>query len=203
MLVRSRRMLSSARGRVEGATSLTSVRAGLVALSRRELLMVERLWRGTRRGGVGRAAAAISRLGNGLIYVVAAVVVLGTVDGAGRPVAVAAVAVVAGHLVYPWLKLAARRPRPFSLHDRLRPPLLPLDRFSFPSGHVMTLTAALTPFVVRFPAIWPGALLAWSALAWARIASAHHYPSDIAAGGALGLGLAAAVDALFAHAWPG
>ena len=70
---------------------------------------------------------------------------------------------------------------------RSRALLETLDEHSFPSGHVMTLTAALVPIVLALPATLPLSLGAWCAMAWARLASAHHYPSDIFAGAGIAL----------------
>ena len=67
------------------------------------------------------------------------------------------------------------------------PLLRALDEHSFPSGHAMTLTAALVPFVLAFPHVLGLAFATWLLMAWARLASAHHYPSDVAAGAVLGV----------------
>jgi undecaprenyl-diphosphatase len=61
-----------------------------------------------------------------------------------------------------------------------------MDEFSFPSGHSMTITAALVPIVAAFPGALLPSIALWMSIGWARLASAHHYPSDLIAGGALG-----------------
>jgi undecaprenyl-diphosphatase len=67
-------------------------------------------------------------------------------------------------------------------------PLLPaLDQHSFPSGHAMTLPAALVPMALQFPQTMGLAFATGLLMAWARLASAHHYPSDVAVGAALGV----------------
>lgn len=175
MLARSRQLLDVARIRVDGTVRLDAVRARLVALSLYEIELVDWLWRGTKRDAVRRAAMTVSWLGNGIAYLFAGAALLTTTSGAIRPVAGAAISVGLGHIVYPWVKLACKRPRPFELRPHLLPPLQPLDLHSFPSGHAMTLTAALTPFVIAWPTIWPVALVLTLAMSWSRIASAHHY----------------------------
>ncbi len=74
--------------------------------------------------------------------------------------------------------------------NELQPLIKTLDRLSFPSGHVMSLIAASIPVLIAFPAYWPGAAALWLAMGWSRIACAHHYPSDVLAGAAIGAGIA-------------
>ena len=60
----------------------------------------------------------------------------------------------------------------------------------------MTLAATLTPVLLRWPSLWLAALGLWVALAWSRIATAHHYPSDLLGGTLLGVGVALGVTTL-------
>ena len=46
----------------------------------------------------------------------------------------------------------------------------------------MTFTAVAVPVGIAFPASVAPLLGLWLFIAWARIACAHHYPSDILAG---------------------
>ena len=48
----------------------------------------------------------------------------------------------------------------------------------------------MAPLAVAWPFAWPLVLLAWAAMAWSRIACAHHYPSDVLAGTLLGASIA-------------
>jgi undecaprenyl-diphosphatase len=65
-----------------------------------------------------------------------------------------------------------------------------LDEHSFPSGHTMTLSGVLVPIVIAWPSITMSAMALVLSMAWSRIATAHHYPSDVVAGVALGASLA-------------
>ena len=143
----------------------------------------------TARPAVGRGLAiAFSRAGNGGIYpVLAATLLIAFGAQAWLVVLIAAINMVLMHSVYPMIKRRAARLRPFRAYADLKPLLATLDEHSFPSGHVMTLTAALVPIALALPETLPVALGAWLAMAWARVASAHHYPSDILAGAALAL----------------
>ena len=57
----------------------------------------------------------------------------------------------------------------------------------------MTFAATATPVVLRWPGLWLAALGLWLVLAWSRIATAHHYPSDLLGGTLLGVGVALGV----------
>lgn len=143
----------------------------------------------TARPAIARGLAiGFSRAGNGGIYpVLAAALLYGFGAQARAVVVLAAINIVLMHSVYPKIKRYAARARPFRSYGDLKPLLATLDEHSFPSGHVMTLTAALVPIALALPETLPLALGAWCAMAWARVASAHHYPSDIIAGAGLAL----------------
>jgi membrane-associated phospholipid phosphatase len=148
-----------------------------------------RLCVATARPALGRRlAVAFSRIGNGGLYPVLATLLILGWGARGRDAMIAA-AINVGlvHSVYPAIKRRAGRRRPFQAHADLESLLETLDEHSFPSGHVMTLTAALVPIVLALPATLPLSLGAWCAMAWARLASAHHYPSDIFAGAVFAL----------------
>ena len=83
---------------------------------------------------------------------------------------------------YPLIKKRFKRLRPFKVDPR-SPSLSPtLDEHSFPSGHAMTLTGVLAPIVLLWPAMALSAVAMACCMAWSRIATGHHYPSDAAAG---------------------
>ncbi|MET0180171.1 MAG: phosphatase PAP2 family protein, partial [Novosphingobium sp.] len=174
MLTESRLRLAEARERLERHDALAPLRGWLLELGEREIHLVERVWRGAERPGVRRTAVAVSWLGNGLAYLPLAVILLLTVPGVVRPLAVAGLCVLIAHLIYPWAKLACCRARPCELRRELAPRLALLDRHSFPSGHAMTLSAALVPLLAAHPASWPAAAGAWLLMGWSRVACAHH-----------------------------
>jgi undecaprenyl-diphosphatase len=144
-----------------------------------------------RRPVVRHLAIAISRLGNGWIYPLLIGMVLFAAGWRGAPaIGVGALNAAVLHAFYPLLKKYFQRQRPFRVDPRL-PSLLPtLDEHSFPSGHAMTIVGVLTPLVLAWPAMLLSAIVMAAAMAWARVATAHHFPSDVVAGLALGAGLA-------------
>ncbi|VWX54043.1 phosphatase PAP2 family protein [Novosphingobium sp. 9U] len=190
MLARPRILLASARTRIAGHEALDPLRSLFNDLSEREIKFVELAWRGTRRPGIRALAISISWLGNGAIYPIIALPLWYMAHWVARPLVAAALSMAIAHLLYPWLKAACARSRPCNLRDSLEPLLASLDEHSFPSGHAMTLAAALIPLVQAVPIVWPLALGFWLAMAWARMGCGHHYPSDIAAGGLLGATIA-------------
>jgi membrane-associated phospholipid phosphatase len=134
------------------------------------------------------AANAVSRLGNGPIYLpIIGAVILFHPHEALTIVLCAAASNLLLHCIYPAMKRATARPRPRDV-EAVFPD-------SIPSGHVMTLTAALLPIVYSAPRTWPLGVAAWAAMSWSRLAIGHHYASDVAAGTILG----AAVSGAFAY----
>ena len=108
----------------------------------------------TARSRAGRLCAiGISKLGNGWIYILLAVVVFAHWGLSGYKVILCA-GVNAGvtHSLYPLIKRRYRRRRPFKVDPELSSLLATLDEHSFPSGHAMTLAAVLTPIVMLWPA---------------------------------------------------
>ena len=140
------------------------------------------------------AANAVSRLGNGPIYLpIFFAVPLFRPQDALTIIGCAAASILLLHSVYPIMKQATARPRPRDVETGFAESIPTLDRYSFPSGHVMTLTAALTPIVHSAPKAWPVGLAMWAAMAWSRLAIGHHYASDVAAGTVLGAAVSGAV----------
>lgn len=105
-----------------------------------------------------------------------------------RAALAAGIGVGAAHLAYPPLKRYFARPRPCDAH--LPPLLAVLDSYSFPSGHMMTVTCVAVPLIVASPDLAVPASLCCLLIGWSRILAAHHYPSDVVAGAGLGILLA-------------
>ncbi len=135
-------------------------------------------------------AITFSWLGNGWIYPVLCAIVLAKWGFAGvRILAPAAASALLLHTVYPPLKRACGRRRPFQVDPELPSLLATLDAHSFPSGHAMTLAGVLTPIVMFWPSATVAAVAMGACVSWSRMATGHHYPSDVLAGLALGIGI--------------
>ncbi len=137
------------------------------------------------------SAIAISTLGNGWFYLFLAALLFARWGGArgARIILLAGLNAGVMHCLYPLIKNRYQRRRPFRVDPELSSLLSTLDEHSFPSGHAMTLSAVLTPIVMLWPAMAVSSVLMVVGLAWSRVATAHHYPSDVLAGALLGLGL--------------
>jgi undecaprenyl-diphosphatase len=135
-------------------------------------------------------AVGISKLGNGWIYPILAALVFAAWGLAGyRIILLAAANAALMHCLYPIIKRRFRRLRPFKVDPKLPSLLNTLDEHSFPSGHAMTLTGVLAPIVILWPAMAISAVVMACCMAWSRVATAHHYPSDVFVGALLGVGV--------------
>ena len=157
-----------------------------------DLAAVRRISAAAERSPAGRMfAVAISKLGNGRIYPILAAIIFAAWgwDDGKRMILLAAANAALTHVLYPIIKRRFKRLRPFKVDPRVPSLLDTLDEHSFPSGHAMPLTGVLVPIVLVWPGCFGVALALIALMGWARIASGHHYPTDICAGAALGFGM--------------
>jgi len=83
-------------------------------------------------------------------------------------------------------KLLVRRRRPLRLSP---PPLIRMPRStSFPSGHSASAFAFATGVSGELPVLAPALVPLAAAVAYSRVHTGVHYPSDVAAGAAIGIG---------------
>ena len=155
-----------------------------------------------RSSGGQRCAIAISKLGNGWLYPFLAALILADWGLSGcRIIVLSSANAALMHCLYPIVKQRFHRPRPFSVDPKLPSLLATLDAHSFPSGHVMTLTSVLVPIVILWPATAILSVLSACCLAWARVATAHHFPSDVFAGAILGVGVGYPISLCLISLW--
>jgi undecaprenyl-diphosphatase len=144
------------------------------------------------RHALRRVFGIVSRLGDGSFWyaLMAALAAFGGARGAIAAAHMALVGLIAAAL-YRTLKRWTRRPRPFRTHGDIVPYVVPLDEFSFPSGHTLHAVSftmiALAYFPVLAPLLVPFALM----VAMSRVVLGLHYPSDVLAATAIGLLLGA------------
>ncbi|WP_242467922.1 phosphatase PAP2 family protein [Halorhodospira neutriphila] len=146
----------------------------------------------------------VSRLGDGVLWYALMAALLIVQGGAAIPAVVHMAATgVVGLLLYKLIKSSTRRLRPCESDPQLVPATPALDRYSFPSGHTLHAVAFTMLATAYFPALtlWlvPVAIL----IAASRVVLGLHYPTDVAAGAAMGGALAYAsltspIAALFA-----
>jgi undecaprenyl-diphosphatase len=136
----------------------------------------------------------VNFVGNGPIYLLMIFSVIFRYGASGLSFLKAPIlAILVCHSLYPFVKGYVGRERPCEAGFCVSRIGRPLDRYSFPSGHCMTLCAATCSF-------WIGNLYAallflpiLFLVAWARVVSGHHYPSDTIGGALLGFSVSAGV----------
>jgi undecaprenyl-diphosphatase len=120
-------------------------------------------------------------------------------DGSrGRRVAVRTMAamLVANALGEGPLKRYFKRRRPFhDVHDHIVVGTRTLDT-SFPSGHSASSFAAATSLAAAYPRFAAVFLATAAGVGFSRVYLGHHYPSDVAAGAAVGMALGGAAVAV-------
>ena len=144
---------------------------------------------GTRSPALDRTLIAITRAANySRLWLVVAggLAVFGGRRGrraAGRGLIAIAIAAAAANGP---AKLLVRRRRPSS---RWRPTLIRTPRStSFPSGHTAAAVAFVAGASAELPLLAPVLVPLAGAVAYSRVHTGVHYPSDVAAGGAIGIG---------------
>lgn len=143
----------------------------------------------SRSPGLDRALVEITRAANySRLWLILAfgIAVCGGKKGqraAGRGImAIAVAAAVANGPA----KLLARRRRPLL---RSHPTLIRMPRStSFPSGHSAAAFAFATGACAELPVLAPVLVPLAGAVAYSRVHTGVHYPSDVAAGAAIGIG---------------
>lgn len=153
-----------------------------------------RLNRALRYASILHLFRAVSWLGNGIFwYALMLALLLDEGAAAALPVVHMALVGIVCTLAYQALKRGTVRPRPYTRLRGVAFGAVPLDRFSFPSGHTLHAVAFTTVAASYYPSL-ALPLVAFTALTGAsRVVLGLHYPSDVLAGAALG-GLVAAVS---------
>ena len=133
-----------------------------------------------------------TRLGDGWLWLSAAVVLAAGGSECHRVLAAAAVSAVLANIVLVLVKARVRRPRPCDLAQHGNPmpmPTLryvPADRYSFPSGHSLNAFAIGSVLALSFPPLAAPLLLVAANVAASRVVLGRHFLSDVLAGSALG-----------------
>lgn len=130
---------------------------------------------------------AVSWLGDGWLWYALIALLPVLYGGMGWVAAVQmGVTAIAGVVLYKLIKKRAVRERPFITHRAIQCAAAPLDRYSFPSGHMLHVVSFTAIISGYFPE-WVPFLIAFGVLvALSRVVLGLHYPTDVAAGAVLG-----------------
>ncbi len=129
----------------------------------------------------------ISRLGDGVFWygLMLAILLLKRAEGL-LPVIHMLLAGLTGTVIYKWLKGKTLRPRPYQVHQDIWLTGIPLDKFSFPSGHTLHAVVFSAVVLYYYPQlaliVFPFTLL----VGLSRVVLGLHYPSDVFAGAVIG-----------------
>jgi undecaprenyl-diphosphatase len=135
----------------------------------------------------------VSRLGDGVFwYLLMFAFAVESAHGASIALQMA-VAGLLSFALYRQLKQKLVRERPYISHASIRLGTAPLDRYSFPSGHTLHAVCFTTVAASHVPELLPVLLPFACLVAASRVILGLHYPTDVAAGAALGFGVAVTV----------
>ena len=163
----------------------------LARMQRADAALCLAMNRALRLAAVPHFFRLVSWLGNGILwYGLMLAMLLRDGRSAALPVAHMVLVGAACTLVYKTVKRGTLRPRPYHSLEAVDIGAVPLDRFSFPSGHTLHAVAFTMVASYYYPGL-AAPLAAFTVLtAASRVVLGLHYPSDVLAGAAIGAGVA-------------
>jgi len=163
----------------------TQMDSFFLRMNRREISIVSSVMRHSQPRALSAVLNATNRLCDGWIYL--PILLWLMLLGVWRLMVVAALGAAVSFLLYFSAKPRIARMRPCHFAEHLSTGMRCLDQYSFPSGHCMTLSVVGVLLCWQHHSAIPVLAAMVLLLSWARIAVAHHYPTDLIAGIAVGL----------------
>jgi undecaprenyl-diphosphatase len=150
-----------------------------------------------------RYVSLVSDLGEGLGWVAAGVALgwLGGRQGRRAGLAMAVASLGTTYLVQRWIKPVFRRKRPWVDREVMVVGIRTTDA-SFPSGHTAASFAAATTLAAFYPKAAPLGFVLATGVGASRVHLGHHFPSDVAVGGLIGIATGTVVAWLVKTAAP-
>jgi undecaprenyl-diphosphatase len=167
-------------------------------MDRMEAPIVLRVASFSRRLSLFQFSVWVNRLANGWMYLLIALLLI-LLKGwhLWRLAAASLISVGLGQILFAYIKPKLARLRPCDAEPALSCREKPLDRYSFPSGHIMTAVSVAIPLGWAFPWAIPAMILVVALVGWARLSLAHHYPTDLIVGCIVGASISLVVTAFF------
>lgn len=141
---------------------------------------------------------AVSRLGDGVFWYTLMVLMVVFDQEQGLRVAFHMMTTgLTGTIIYKLLKHKTHRPRPYQVRQDVLLNGIPLDKFSFPSGHTLHAVAMGLVAMAYYPVLSVLVLPFIILVGMSRVVLGLHYPTDVLAGAAIGYGVVVAYAPLF------
>ena len=130
----------------------------------------------------------VTNFGGADVTIAVSVLLLFLTSGYLHLVAISsALALSASHIPVQVAKQLFPRKRPYLMIKDTKFPANPLKDHSFPSGHTTAIFAVVTPYVLLMPSLGLYLIPIALCVGLSRIYLGLHYPSDVIAGGILGM----------------
>jgi undecaprenyl-diphosphatase len=130
---------------------------------------------------------AITRMGDGWLWIAVMAVVLTTSNGSPQLFYQLSLAFGLQLGLHKLLKETCTRRRPFEYLQNVPCIVSPFERYSFPSGHAGAAFVVLSTVGIFYPALFIPCFLLASLIGFSRIYLGVHYPSDVIVGALLGM----------------